>query len=488
VLLASLLRAGDLTDYDGWKRQGAPAGGPTDFIQLDDDRLSLRVSLANGCFTVAEPDGVGLLYGWERTPWSGGVRLQVDGICYSTATIVCRALEMLGQPHSHAGGIRTIWRASSVRLQQDLTVVTLMGGRQVLRIDFTSRNLGDFPREVELSLLLDPQQGDNDCAMIGTTGGLLPLQQCCDQPAAMPAVWEVRSCAPAPAATPAACGILSGSGVTPPARFLIGEWAPLYRNDPEPLRENATYYDAAVVINWEEGVLPPGADCGWSTLYGSPRTCAVDSLPTVTVTSAAEYGCVEGELMPETIALRLSAWNRGEVVSQPLFVQAVLPPGLLWDGCDQLQPLQPPRLVPGERGSALFALRATGAPCDNWLEPHFTLYAGGQPIASVGHPVWVPCCGETTEFRQPAALRLEPNYPNPFNPRTTFRFELSAPGYTELRLFNLRGEPVALPVAGHLAAGNHRIDFDGSELASGVYFYRLRSGGAEATRKMTLIR
>lgn len=82
---------------------------------------------------------------------------------------------------------------------------------------------------------------------------------------------------------------------------------------------------------------------------------------------------------------------------------------------------------------------------------------------------------------RPQQFALYPNFPNPFNPSTTIRFSLPQPGEAELTIYNLLGQRVITLVRGVQEAGGHTLvwngcDDRGRELASGVYFYRLRAG------------
>jgi hypothetical protein len=88
----------------------------------------------------------------------------------------------------------------------------------------------------------------------------------------------------------------------------------------------------------------------------------------------------------------------------------------------------------------------------------------------------------------PAALALEQNFPNPFNPSTRIRFSLPSAGMVSLRLCDLLGREVRTVVREHRDAGRHEITFDASGLASGVYFYRLEAGGGALTRKLLLLK
>ncbi|MGH7451285.1 MAG: SBBP repeat-containing protein, partial [bacterium] len=84
----------------------------------------------------------------------------------------------------------------------------------------------------------------------------------------------------------------------------------------------------------------------------------------------------------------------------------------------------------------------------------------------------------------PTSYNLEQNFPNPFNPLTTIRFATPTAGKVKLTVFNVRGELVRTLVDGEVAAGYHNITFDASDLASGVYFYRLEARAFTATQKM----
>ncbi len=83
---------------------------------------------------------------------------------------------------------------------------------------------------------------------------------------------------------------------------------------------------------------------------------------------------------------------------------------------------------------------------------------------------------------------LSQNYPNPFNPETVIEFALPMAGQTTLTIFDVTGREVAALIDKSLAAGHHRVNFDGSRLASGVYFYSLKAGEQSVTRKMVLLK
>jgi len=96
---------------------------------------------------------------------------------------------------------------------------------------------------------------------------------------------------------------------------------------------------------------------------------------------------------------------------------------------------------------------------------------------------------EPVEYR----LELGQNRPNPFNPVTSIRYALPAPGHVTLAVYDAAGRLVATLVDEQRKAGPHATVWDsrsdrGVEVASGVYFCRLESGGRTLTRKMVLLK
>jgi hypothetical protein len=98
-----------------------------------------------------------------------------------------------------------------------------------------------------------------------------------------------------------------------------------------------------------------------------------------------------------------------------------------------------------------------------------------------------------TDDQVPSVYRLHPNYPNPFNPTTTIRYDLPAPEDVHVVIYNVRGERVRVLVDEHQLAGRHEAGWDGrnsrgESVASGVYLYRIVAGEFVSTRKMTLLK
>ena len=88
----------------------------------------------------------------------------------------------------------------------------------------------------------------------------------------------------------------------------------------------------------------------------------------------------------------------------------------------------------------------------------------------------------------PLAFTLEQNYPNPFNAGTVIRFSLPATANVALTVYDVLGHEVRTLAEGPMAAGVNQVSWDGSQLASGVYIYRLMAGEQVQTRRMVYVR
>jgi hypothetical protein len=92
------------------------------------------------------------------------------------------------------------------------------------------------------------------------------------------------------------------------------------------------------------------------------------------------------------------------------------------------------------------------------------------------------------DVTSPNRFELVQNYPNPFNPSTTIQFALPQSSFVTLRVYNALGQEVSTLVNGFTESGIHSINFDASNLNSGIYFYKLDAGQYSDVRKMTLIK
>jgi|SaaInl7_200m_RNA_FD_contig_123_8341_length_2339_multi_10_in_0_out_0_1 hypothetical protein len=133
---------------------------------------------------------------------------------------------------------------------------------------------------------------------------------------------------------------------------------------------------------------------------------------------------------------------------------------------------------------------------DTWALPSYTVtdgYAWVTPnVSSVGGNalnwfgltgvgVEIPTAGITTKYD------LSQNYPNPFNPETKISYSVAKAGHVKLAVYNVLGQKVADLVDDVKVANTYKVNFDASNLTSGVYFYRLEVGDYSKTMKMMLL-
>ena len=88
----------------------------------------------------------------------------------------------------------------------------------------------------------------------------------------------------------------------------------------------------------------------------------------------------------------------------------------------------------------------------------------------------------------PSDFMLSQNYPNPFNPSTKINYSIPNSSNVVLKVYNELGAEVASLVEGFRNAGSYEVSFDGADLSSGIYFYKLQSGSFTETKKMMLVK
>jgi hypothetical protein len=88
----------------------------------------------------------------------------------------------------------------------------------------------------------------------------------------------------------------------------------------------------------------------------------------------------------------------------------------------------------------------------------------------------------------PTDYKLAQNFPNPFNPTTTIRYQIPEPEFVIIRVFDVLGNEIATIVNEEKIAGSYEAKFDGSRLTSGIYYYKITAGEFSQTNKMVLIK
>jgi hypothetical protein len=154
-------------------------------------------------------------------------------------------------------------------------------------------------------------------------------------------------------------------------------------------------------------------------------------------------------------------------------------------------------------------LRAVQAPNPLWVrigeQTIFQINGGGQTTICLTNPYqgadllrvdlirvkkyYPPSSVNSNSQPQiPEHFSLLQNFPNPFNPSTTIRYSLTEKGNVKIFVYDILGRKIAELVNEFKEAGLHNIDFNGKELPSGIYFYRITCNNFSSTRKMLLLR
>jgi len=87
-----------------------------------------------------------------------------------------------------------------------------------------------------------------------------------------------------------------------------------------------------------------------------------------------------------------------------------------------------------------------------------------------------------------ATFKLDQNYPNPFNPSTSISFAIPTKENVNIKIYNITGKEVATLLSRDMPAGNFVVEWDASDVPSGVYFYKINAGEYTDLKKCILIK
>ncbi|RKX25676.1 MAG: hypothetical protein DRP47_09405, partial [Candidatus Zixiibacteriota bacterium] len=117
-----------------------------------------------------------------------------------------------------------------------------------------------------------------------------------------------------------------------------------------------------------------------------------------------------------------------------------------------------------------------------------------DPIVSLS-PYWTgryvfKAASDVTEIPGdlPETYSLSQNYPNPFNPNTVINFDVPVKSHVSLKVYNILGQLVETLVDKEMSPGPYEATFDGTGIASGIYFYKLETDKFTETKKMVLVK
>lgn len=113
-------------------------------------------------------------------------------------------------------------------------------------------------------------------------------------------------------------------------------------------------------------------------------------------------------------------------------------------------------------------------------------YAGPLRWDSASISISVTDVGENTS--NPTEFILHDNYPNPFNPSTTIRYSIPEASFTSIKIYDVIGNEISTLVNESKLAGTYEVEFNASDLSSGIYYYNIQAGSFNETKKMILMK
>lgn len=119
-----------------------------------------------------------------------------------------------------------------------------------------------------------------------------------------------------------------------------------------------------------------------------------------------------------------------------------------------------------------------------WVDNTFEKYYMYRGVFLSSNPVGV----EESDKLMPKSYSLDQNYPNPFNPSTVIKYAIPENSFVTLKIFDALGREVALLVNSQQSAGVHTVNFNASNLTSGIYFYQLNAKNFSQVKKMMVLR
>lgn len=128
---------------------------------------------------------------------------------------------------------------------------------------------------------------------------------------------------------------------------------------------------------------------------------------------------------------------------------------------------------------------------ENLAYTNSSMMNGGTDGKALGDLNWFPDqINDVTRDPNylPENYSLSQNYPNPFNPSTEIKYSIPSSGFVTLKVFNLLGQEIATLVNQEQTSGSYRVNFDASNLATGVYIYSIKAGNFTLSKKMVMIK
>lgn len=276
-------------------------------------------------------------------------------------------------------------------------------------------------------------------------------------------------------------------------------------NDPMYLYNPTQSYDRRYYYN--VNAVPEGVLMGSYTYIGSPfnfgnMSALYDNY--ITQTSPSGVSVVDTRIPPDSNKAVVTVTNYTALPAGTYYLRVMVvehwiiypsPPGtngetIFENVFRKSMPTSTGTVVPTAAGTYTFEFRYWMDPV--WKDSSIATIAfiqndGSKAIVNTSrHGMITGITPNTNEI--PVKYSLNQNYPNPFNPTTRIEFNIPKDEYVTLNIYDILGNKVKTIVDGMHKAGQYNVMVDGTNLASGIYFYTLRTDNYAETKKMTLLK
>lgn len=281
---------------------------------------------------------------------------------------------------------------------------------------------------------------------------------------------------------------------------------PMYLLNPVQAYDRRYYYGVnAVPCAWVDGAINTGGCAGCS--YSNTQTCLTGYyLARRQVSTPLSVSVVDTRIAGDSIRANvtvtiLSNLPSGSYYLRVMAIERIVsytsPPGtngemMFPDVFRGSYPTSQGTSITGTAGTYNFMFTYYRNPV--WVDSMIYTLAFVQndatkEVMNSGKPANINITGKQTYSNEvPGQYTLMQNYPNPFNPSTYIAFTVPKDVYVSLKVYDILGNEVKTLVDGNHRAGTYNIFFDGTDLASGIYLYKLSAGDFTDTKKMMLIK
>jgi len=275
-----------------------------------------------------------------------------------------------------------------------------------------------------------------------------------------------------------------------------GEWDDYWVTQPTVVKDGSTYKmwytGSRLPIGTERigyAISPDGIN--W-TKYDDPSTPNApfaESDPVLEVTAGAWDQFYVFQPCVIINSSNFEMWYAGNNGSIQSIGHATSLDGIIWDK-DTLNPVMT-KSTSGQFDDVFLLAPSVILGSDQIYRMWYTGYGGSPQRWRIGFAATDPSVFPTSvelESFYADAFSLEQNYPNPFNPSTTISWQSPLSSHHTLKVYDLLGREIATLVDEYKPAGSYEVEFDASQISSGIYFYTLQAGEFTSTKKLILMK